>query len=460
MSSRPYFSHRIVPQVLGLLILFIVTVRVLDIPLMGPHKTRQADTLFTGYSYCIGDSTFFYPKVAHRENTDGIAIGEFPLFSALISLPCRWTGEWSEVTAKIITYILWILNFFVWSQWYYRRQRLTDQLSSPSVKDRMPYSYDSYDSNEVKWGFLLFFVFSPLTITYLLMPLPDNLGLLSIGLAALFWQKQPSSQKNGTPYPSLLWCLGSLLFALGFLIRPYLFPLLLVTAPSLRSGLLSFGFCVLGYLFWFKYWIHHTQIWYYLTDTKPFTSLFTNGWKVPKSLFDQLSLNHLSYIGVIPFYLALKKNKQLLLAWIFSLLFILLLKGDHFVNHAYYFMAAGFISIIAMCDGFWNLSKKTQTVYRYAYVFLGLYLVQHHWHKPDNQRYLTLPQLMENQKIALTDRIAVYDTFSPQTLYLAKHVGWYLEKDQWKGPSSCPKGARWALLFDPKDDHPYLVTCE
>jgi hypothetical protein len=56
-------------------------------PLVGVHFIRQADTLFTAYSYCKEDSSFLYPRIVHRENTSGVSIGEFPLFSYVLSLP-------------------------------------------------------------------------------------------------------------------------------------------------------------------------------------------------------------------------------------------------------------------------------------------------------------------------------------------------------------------------------------
>lgn len=468
-------SHRVLPLLIGLIVVFILVLRVIDIPLMGPHKTRQADTLFTGYSYCIGDSTFLYPKVAHRENTEGVAIGEFPLFSAIVSWPCRLTGEWSEVSAKMITYFFWLLNLLVWSQWYRRRSSSKRNQSGGAIifrylnrqhhedtepdnlnlveedrNSKIPLNHDHSSSKESLLSFLLFFTFTPLLLTYLLIPIPDTLGLILTGCAALLWQNKSKTS----------WILGSLFFALAFLVRPYLFPLLIMIAPSLPIGFFSFGLCCLGYLFWFKYWIQHTQIWYYLTETKAITSLFTSGWKVPRSLLDQISLQHLNYIGLIPFYKALERNRRLLVAWVFAIAFILLLKGDHFVNHAYYFIAAGFISVIAMLDGFLSFKRKGKIIFSYLFVALGIFAVQHHWHKPDNKRYLEIPQLIEKQNIPFTERIAVFDTFSPQTFYFAKRVGWYFEKDQWQGPNSCPKEAHWALLFDPKDDHPYLVACE
>lgn len=464
--------HRVLPFLLGLLTVAILVLRVIDIPLMGPHKTRQADTLFTGYSYCIGDSTFLYPKVAHRENTDGIAIGEFPLFSAMVSWPCRMTGKWSEVTAKVITYWFWLLNLLIWSQWY-RRRSLHKRASSSSTlfryldqphgdiepdtlnlveenrNNKVPMSHTHNPSRESLLSFVLFFAFTPLLLTYLLIPIPDTLGLSIAGIAALLWQNKDK----------ISWILGAVCFGVAFMVRPYLFPLLIVVAPSPLIGLVSFGLCGLGYIFWFKYWIQHTQIWYYLTDTKPITSLFTSGWKVPRSLLDQIFLQHLNYIGVIPFYKTLTRNRRLLISWVFAILFILLVKGDHFVNHAYYFTAAGFISVIAMADGFLSFSKRNKIIFSYLFVALGIFAIQHHWHKPDSKRYLEIPQLVEKQNIPFSERIAVFDSFSPQTLYYAKRVGWYFEKDKWQGPTSCPKEANWALLFD-SEDHPFIVVCE
>lgn len=413
---------------LGFVALATLVIRVLDVPLTGTHKVRQADTLFTGYSYCIGDSSFLLPKIAHREATSGIAIGEFPLFSFLISLPCQITGTWSEIPPKLITYALWILNLCIWVLWFKRKVPRSAQLN--------PYA------------FLLFLGFSPLFLTYLLIPIPDALAMLSLGIAALLWQR-----------PQRIFHLsGAIFFTLAFAIRPYLFPTLILLMPSWKTGAGAFLLCGLFYLIWFKYWIQHTQIWYYLTDTKPISSLVTNGWRPPLALIQQILLNHLNYIGLLPFALAVKKNKNYLLAWLLSIAFILILKGDHFVNHAYYFMATGLISVIAMAEGFLELSDKKQKIFAFFFVFMGLIAIQHNWRPLSHQRAITLPQLMEQNHVAFADRIAVYDTFNPQTLYFAKRVGWYFEKTDWKGPMTCPKEAKWALLFD-SEDRPSLVQC-
>lgn len=428
MTSQKSNFHRIAIA-LGLLVLFVLIVRVLEFPLTGTHKIRQADTLFTGYSYCIEDSTFLYPKIAHREHTDGIAIGEFPLFSALISLPCQITGRWSEVIPKLITYALWILNLLIWGLWFRRK-------NPDSVKNHPE-------------AFLLFFIFTPLLLTYLLIPIPDVLAVAILGLGGICWQEKKA--------PWLV--LGGVLFTLAFVMRPYLFPLLMVLAPNWLSALGTFGLCGVVYLIWFKYWIHHTQIWYYLTDTKALSSLLDAGWKAPGSLAQQILLNHLNYIGLWPLMIAFKSHRRLLFAWASSIAFILLLKGDHFVNHAYYFMATGLISAIAMSEGYLTLSQNKKKVFTVLFVIMGLLAVQHNWRPPVDDRPWSLTQLMEANGVKFTERIAVYDTFNPQTLYLAKRVGWYFEKHEWKGPASCPKEATWALLFDEKDK-PSLIPCQ
>ncbi|MEY4616283.1 MAG: hypothetical protein RJB66_1243 [Pseudomonadota bacterium] len=414
----------------GLAIIGLLIFINLENPLTGTHKIRQADTLFTGYSYCIGDSTFLFPKIAHRESTSGVAIGEFPLFSALISIPCQLTGHWSEVPPKIITYFLWLLNLLIWTQWFKRRTS-TQNHANP-------------------YAFQLFFIFSPLLLTYLLIPLPDALAVLILGLAALCWQRLDSKRLQWT---------GTFLFSLSFLMRPYLFPTLLILAPTKNVTLRTFGVCGIAYLLWFKYWIRHTEIWYYLTDIKPLSSLLASGWKAPSALLQQVSLNHMNYIGLIPFYFAVKRNKKLFFAWLSSILFIVVLKSDHFVNHAYYFMATGLITVVAMADGFLELNLKKQKIFTGLFVVMGVLAIQHNWRPPINLRHKNLPKIIKENNVAFEEKIAVYDTFDPQTLYLAKRVGWYFEKADWNGPQSCPTTARWALLFDSKDN-PHLIACQ
>lgn len=66
---------------------------------------------------------------------------------------------------------------------------------------------------------------------------------------------------------------------------------------------------------------------------------------------------------------------------------------------------------------------------------------------------------MNEKHVTFSEKIAVYDTFDPQTFYLAKRTGWYFEKTEWKGPQSCPENATWALLFD-SEDKPNLIPCQ
>jgi hypothetical protein len=192
---------------------------------------------------------------------------------------------------------------------------------------------------------------------------------------------------------------------------------------------------------------------------KSLSSLFAGGWKATASLAQQILLNHLNYIGILPFIIAIKNHKRLLIAWLSSLAFILILKSDHFVNHAYYFMATGIISAIAMTEGYLTFSQHKQKIFTALFVLMGLLAVQHNWRPPVDQRPWSLPKLMEEHQVKFSERIAVYDTFAPQTLYLAKRVGWYFEKSEWKGPSSCPKEATWAMLFD-NQDKPSLIRCQ
>ncbi len=196
-----------------------------------------------------------------------------------------------------------------------------------------------------------------------------------------------------------------------------------------------------------------------MTDTKSISTLFENFTRSFGALIQQILLNHLNYIGIIPFYLGLKQSPKRFWIWLGSILFILILKSDHFVNHAYYLMFTSLISTILMADGFKTLSPSTQKYFSIAFILMGLLATQHHWRALPDPRAESLPKLMKENHVSFGDRIAVYDSFNPQILYLAKKTGWYLNRNDWIDSSHCPHGAKWALLFD-SENKPTLIACQ
>ena len=182
------------------LILFLAFAYNATSPLQGVHTIRQSDTTFAAYSYCYEGTEFLKPKVAHRGATSGIAIGEFPLYSFIMSLPCQIRGTWSEYDPKFLILLLWILNLLVWTAW-----------AKVYLKPHEPAAFS------------IFLGFSTFSLLFMTIALPDNLAFFLIGLAAYL---KTYSQKK------LSLIASSLLFILAFAIRPYLIPLILLVNLS------------------------------------------------------------------------------------------------------------------------------------------------------------------------------------------------------------------------------------
>ena len=178
-------------------------------PLQGIHTIRQSDTVFAAYSYCMEGTDFLKPKVAHRGTTSGVAIGEFPLYSYIVSLPCQVRGSWSEYDPKFFILFFWILNFLIWTAWAKLYLKL-----APSNKDDIA-------------SLAIIFGFSTFALLYLTISLPDNLAFLLIGLAA-YLQISDFRLLNRTLSQKSISILSALLFILGFAVRPYLIPLILL----------------------------------------------------------------------------------------------------------------------------------------------------------------------------------------------------------------------------------------
>ncbi len=86
----------------------------LNQPLQGILKVRQADTLMSGWSMCVEKTNPFKPKIAHRDDTEGIAIGELPIASWYFASSCFLTSSWSEWAIKLQVLILYIGLIAIW----------------------------------------------------------------------------------------------------------------------------------------------------------------------------------------------------------------------------------------------------------------------------------------------------------------------------------------------------------
>lgn len=397
-------------------------------PLQGPHKIRQADTLFSSFSYCKENTDFLKPRIMHREATTGVAIGEFPIYNYLMAVPCKVSGIWSASLIRGIDFVIYVLNFFL----------LGMTLTKAWGK--------------VRWDYLtLFWFFTPLWFVYGTMPIPDGFTL-TLFLVAWNW-----SLRTNKKLPELL---QNLVLILVFLIRPYFFPLFLLVRPKLKPFIILTGLCGLSYLIWFKWWVPQaTEVPYYSTSIKPIGDLIENLGRVLHAFIEQTLYHHLNYIGLILFVTAAAKEKKLFFCWGFSWFFILAVKADHFVDHPYYLTSAALISLLVMLksDLLEKLPSKYSKVFAALYIALCITAIQHHYFKPRD--WIFDAGAAVEKETQLSEKIAVYGGNPIVYLYSALRTGWPLPYDRFHNGENCPEGATWAWQIDENTKTSLLVKC-
>jgi hypothetical protein len=397
-------------------------------PLQGPHKIRQADTLFSSYSYCKENADFLRPRIMHREGTNGVAVGEFPLYNYVMSMPCKVTGVWSVSVLRAITFLFFVLNFFL--------------IGFTLIKAW----------GRVRWEWLtLFWFFTPLWFVYGPMPIPDGFTL------ALFLWAWNSSLTKKTKIAGFF---QNLLLVLVFLIRPYFFPLFWLVRRDIKRFIILTALCALGYLVWFKWWVPQvTEIDYYAISNKPMRELFENWWPVVNAFVEQTLYHHVNYIGAILFIAAIMKEKELFLCWCFAWAFILAVKADHFVNHPYYMISAAFFALLLMLksDFFDKAGKKATTTFAVLYVIVCIAGVQHHYFRKADWIYQAGEKVQEQTQFS--EKIAMYGGRKIVYFYAALRTGWTLPYEDFKNGEDCPQGAVWAWHVDEGLEVSDLVKC-
>ncbi len=412
------------------LILLVAFAFNLQAPLQGVHTIRQSDTTFASYSYCIEKTEFLKPKVAHRGATSGTAIGEFPLYSYLMSLPCQLRGSWSELDPKFLILLLWILNMMVWLAW-----------AKIYLKPHEPSAF----------GVLL--GFSTFSLLFMTIALPDNLGFFLIGLAAFLHQRFPQKKIS---------ILTSLLFILAFAIRPYLIPLiLLVHRRWLWMLLTTFG-CLLVYVLWYKFWVQQSELNYYYLAIPPISEIFATFPNYAVPLFKTILREWFQFVFIFLLVWKWRSLKALEVFGVFgSLALVILVRGEHLVIHSYYLWAAAVFTFLCLFRALMTLSKKQQAVALIGYGIIGFAQTQHEFHRQAFFKAQEVQNILQTEKIPADAKIAVYvgdGSCSTQYLYWMKHFGWCFYEKDFKGPDHCPKGADYYFKYDM--DLPILKPCE
>lgn len=402
-------------------------------PLWGANPHRQADTLFSAYSYCKEDTSFLKPKVLARGETAGVSIGEFPPYSYLLSLPCQLTGQWSESLLRLGSPILYILLIFLFGYFFLQKLGL-------SKKDLVP--------------LMCLLGFNYLHLKYLLPPYPDVLALIFIAASALILNRSIHSKKSNL----YLQALGVLLFTLGFLIRPYLFPLMFLISSD-RKVLVSIAASLfIAYIGWYRMWASQvSDLSYYAIQIRDFFQSFQDLPKGLASLFFDIPKLHVNYILLPLLLMGLLKNKALGILWIASIFSIHALAGAHYVSHEYYLLSTSIIGLFLAAKTLWSF-QKPQLVYGVlsAYVVLGTAAIIYHWSYPPIEDWKKAGEYIQ-QNTSPTDLIAVFADGGPSYLYASQRFGWNLPPNSYKGPESCPDKAEWALIKS--EGEPKLIPC-
>lgn len=414
------------PALLGIFLLAAGWIYNWNSPLQGVHSVRQADTLFAGWSYCIEGSEFLKPRIAHRQDTSGISIGEFPLTSWVYSLPCQLTGQWSESAVKLVTLFILILQTLLWGLW---------------IRGRWPTRWPGWSV------FLLIWLFSSYQILHLNISLPDNLALLLVAAAGLCWRRPQGGAQ----------ALALGLFVVAFGMRPYFIPLLFLVAPNFLMMAASFVLCGVFYLVWYKGWILQSEINYYATEITPFSETLRQAPAIGKSLLEAFLRNAVNFIGLWWLFRSFKDRDLFL--WsigIFAFVLVMALRAPMIISHHYYLGACFVVVLILMIQG----ARQAPVWSLWLFLAIGLVNTQHQWQGQAGQRQAELQQAAQAAGVKPGDTLAVYlavDSAVSPNLYWLKATGWSLSPSKYQGPTGCPLGADWAITKDPARGDGYRV---
>jgi hypothetical protein len=407
--------------------------------LLGSHKIRQGDTLFTAYSYCKEDgASFLYPKTVFRGDTSGVAIGEFPIYSWLLSLPCRMTGEWSDSTARLTSLLLFFLGLYIWGLFFQSR-----------LHQKWP-----------GWPiYLMLSLFSSQVLTHYFIILPDVASFLLIGISSFLYEKNSKFIHIDT---FVFKPLSIIFFVMGFLTRPYMIPLLAIIFPfdwkafknSMKKAAPFLVMSVLAYGFWFKYWSTHSEVTYFAINFKLVD--FINQWQaIVSATATRIFRDVLNIIGLILIgYFSLKKKMNTSDALnIFGAIILIWIATTYAViNHGYYLNAVSLIATYFMLSHWNELAKKWAALFIFLWVLIGL---ASNVHQFDPKRSISeqdhFNQIKLKFEIKDFEKIVVYqEGWIPEPFYRMRAVGHSWPQETFNEGKSCPKNVRVFYLANEK----------
>lgn len=399
-------------------------------PLQGVHSIRQSDTVYAAYSYCTERADFLKPRIAHRGLSSGIAIGEFPLYSYILSLPCQIRGGWSEGDVKFFILLFWLLNLWIWTRWAHKYLYMT-KLDRASLA--------------------ILLMFSSFSLLFMTISLPDNLALFLVGWAANISLEEKKSKT---------W-LSTILFVLAFAIRPYFIPLLLLVHRRFWPMFWTAVMCVGVYLVWYKWWVLKSDLQYYYTSLPPLKEVLGDLPHYGGRLLMVFLREMFHYFFVLLLFWKWKAlDRRELLGLLGSIALVILARGEHAIVHSYYFWAAAIFIFLCLARTLATLSPKSRLWALVVYALIGLLQTQHEFHRQAEHRSNQLQQLVQESQMPPDAKVAVFvgeGSCSTHYLYWMKHQGWCFYEKEFKGPSSCPEGANYYFRFE--GETPILRAC-
>jgi hypothetical protein len=236
------------------------------------------------------------------------------------------------------------------------------------------------------------------------------------------------------------------------------------------------------YWTWYHFWKTKSEILYYNTSIVSPWELVQKFSFVLEGLWNHIVRNQFHFIGFFAFlYVLIRerimgirfKNAELgpfskdpwtllkqrfFLLAIFSLVFILLFKGTHFVNHGYYLLAHFIFFLFFIFCMVQILPRKIRSVFLFVYALIGVTNTYYLFDPSSLKEKKTIESLLIRNDVKPQEKIAAYlgeESNTTYYLYYAKRMGWALPAS--KSNELCPQGAAWKLYE--KDGILALESC-
>jgi hypothetical protein len=105
-----------VPVVVVCAVLVIWQLRSLDVPILGEHNWRQADTYSVAYNFLHESADFFHPRIDWSHGRSGVMGMEAPIFSYLIYGAMSVFGDHPSV-GRWVAWLLFALSFYFFARY-------------------------------------------------------------------------------------------------------------------------------------------------------------------------------------------------------------------------------------------------------------------------------------------------------------------------------------------------------